>query len=209
MAHDSSGNRYSHYNCKMTKECVHAYWAAVGMVDKNRDCLRSRLTIATRESHRLESDDAVGRYFVVGRERLTPSAGSSSGVVTAGIVTFHHRDPGERRKGGPQAVPKPDREVFARRVSQSIDIVQIAVIQSRMNRLPCGIHIGKVHHPAEFRIQRAAQRKLDAKRMAVQARTGVGVGQRRQTPRALQMIDPKNIHGVLSRKPALPAPGSG
>lgn len=74
------------------------------------------------------------------------------------------------------------------------------MIECSVNRLPGGLDFGKIQHPTQGGIDVAADGELDLKRMAMQARTGMGFGQGGQTTRALQMKDAEEVHAAFSRK---------
>ena len=59
------------------------------------------------------------------------------------------------------------------------------MVERGVDGLPGGLDIGEVEHPAELGIELAAEGEFDLERMAVQARTRMGCGQRGQAPGAL------------------------
>ena len=78
------------------------------------------------------------------------------------------------------------------------------MVERGVDGLPGGLDVGEVEHPAELGIELAAEGEFDLERMAVQARTRMGCGQRGQAPGALQVKNAKDIHAAFSRKlPAL------
>lgn len=115
-------------------------------------------------------------------------------------MRFHHFDTGQIRQRGLELLPQPHRQVFAGGVVQPGNIVQIAMVERGMDRPPGRLDVGEIEHPAERGIDLAADGELDPKRMAVQARAGMGVGQRGQPPRALQVEDAEDVHIAFSRK---------
>ena len=78
------------------------------------------------------------------------------------------------------------------------------MVERGVDRLPGGLDVGEVEHPSQCGVDVAAYGEFDPERMAVQARAGMGVGQRGQAPRALQVEDAEDVHAAFSRKlPAL------
>ena len=68
-----------------------------------------------------------------------------------------------------------------------------------MDRLPGRLDVGEVEHPAERGVDVAADGEFDPERMTVQARAGMGFGQRGQAARALQVKDAEDVHLRHSR----------
>ena len=73
------------------------------------------------------------------------------------------------RQGWLQTFPDPAREVFARRVFQAFDLVQVIVIEPFQDRVESRFDVGEVHHPTGLLADRAFDVDADAKRVAVQA----------------------------------------
>ena len=84
------------------------------------------------------------------------------------IVRFHQLDLRQPRQGWRKLVPEPDREVFAGGVVEAGNVVELAVVECGVYRLPGGLDVGKIAYPAEFGIKLAADREFDPERMAVQ-----------------------------------------
>ena len=74
------------------------------------------------------------------------------------------------------------------------------MVERGVDGLPGGFDVGEVEHPAERRIDVAAEGEFDLERMAVQARTRMGCWQRGQAPGALQVKDAEDVHAAFSRK---------
>ena len=68
-----------------------------------------------------------------------------------------------------QPFPDPSGEIFAGRVLDTRNLVQVMVIELLEPRPKGSLDIGEVLHPAELRVHRAADLNVDTERMAVQA----------------------------------------
>lgn len=100
-----------------------------------------------------------------------------------------------------KALPYPARKVFARRVFQAFDVIEVVVIQKVEKGLEGCFQVGKVHDPTRMRMKRAAHMYLDAERMAVQPgalMAGRYVG---QAMRRLNGKDFVNLHTVTLPPP--------
>ncbi len=53
-------------------------------------------------------------------------------------------------KQGLEAIPYPDRQPFAGRILQTLDVVEVVVIKLVVKRLKSRLHVGKIHDPAGF-----------------------------------------------------------
>src|SRR6266581_4134010 len=87
------------------------------------------------------------------RFSILSNSGSAPGVyaaVAAGLAPhFHAR---ERRKLGLQALPDPHRDVFQARDLETIDFVQVLVVEPRPQRLTTLLHLAQVGDESRFRI---------------------------------------------------------
>ncbi len=80
------------------------------------------------------------------------------------------------------------------------DVVQITVIERGHGSAEGPPHVGKIEHPAERRIEVAADGQFDLERMAVQARTGMRAGSAGRRRAQLQWKKRKMSHAAFSRK---------
>ena len=103
----------------------------------------------------------------------------------------------KQRKHGFEAIPYPDRQPFACRILQTLDVVEVMVIQLIVKRLKSRLHIGKIHDPASFSAQLALKVNLHPERVPVQARALVAWGHVGQAMRRLEGKDFEDIHASL------------
>lgn len=81
-----------------------------------------------------------------------------------------HHDLAQLRQRRLELLPDPDRQALAGGVFQSLDFVEVMVVQAVVDRLESGLDVAEIHDPAGLGAGFAADMQLDAKRMAVQAR---------------------------------------
>src|SRR4030095_12418224 len=116
-------------------------------------------------------------------ERLdsTPPIGTPRG---AGFVD---RNRGELWQQRFDPVPYPNGQVLRRRVLESLDLVQYAMVElAHDNRLDQARDLVEVDQPPELRVDRASHRDLDLKRMPVHAMALVLGRQHRQAMRGFE-----------------------
>src|SRR4051812_48364601 len=110
-----------------------------------------------------------------------PRALLSTAVVHApGGAGFAHNDSAQPRKRGLQAVPNPRRKVLACRVLEALDLIQVVVVQLRVERLEGGLDVTEVHEPTGRRVHVAADVDLDLEAVSVQPSALVPLGHKRQ-----------------------------
>lgn len=93
-----------------------------------------------------------------------------------------------------QIAPYPDREVFAGWIGQSIDLVEVAMIDSVERWCKSCREIRKIHDPARSLPNRARNVYLDTEGVAMEARTLVSSGHRGQPMRGFDVEDLVNFH---------------
>ncbi len=74
-----------------------------------------------------------------------------------------HDDFGEQRKLWFHLAPDPTREIFARRIFQAGNLIQVVMIESIVRRLKRGFDIREIHDPTGVAIDVTAQVQLDPK----------------------------------------------
>lgn len=82
--------------------------------------------------------------------------------------------------------PNPNRDVLARWIIETFNIVKVIVIKSIENRLERRLNIRKVDHPAEFVIDGPRYMQLNAKRMSMQATALMALWNMRQSVRCFK-----------------------
>lgn len=93
-----------------------------------------------------------------------------------------------------QLRPDPARHIFAGRIVQSGDVIEIVVVELVVVRLERSFDLGEILDPAEQRIDRAGNMQLDAKRMPMQARAFVSGRHVRQPVCCLEGKRLKDVH---------------
>lgn len=104
-----------------------------------------------------------------------------------------HDDFREQRQLRPHFIPDPAREIFAGRIFQAGDLVQIVMIELIVGGLERRADIGEIHDPSGVWIDIAAKMQLDAKRVPMQSRAFVPGGHMRQAMRRLDRECAKDI----------------
>ena len=84
-----------------------------------------------------------------------------------------HHDPHEQGQAWLEVLPDPAREDLAGRVFKARDVVEIVVVELVVQRRERGFDVRKVHHPAQFRVKRAAHVHVHCKGVPMQARAFV------------------------------------
>ena len=89
-------------------------------------------------------------------------------INTAGSAGFRDLHGGQKRQGWLQAIPDPHSHVFAGGILQTVNFVEIMVIQLLPERLKRYGDIGVIDHPAKLGIALALDHDLRLKTVAVQ-----------------------------------------
>jgi len=103
----------------------------------------------------------------------------------------------KQRKHGLEAIPHPDRQPLAGRILQTLDVIEVMVIQLVVKRLKSGFYVGKIHDPAGFSAQLTLKVNLHPEGVPMQARTLVARGHVGQAMRRLEGKDLEDIHAAL------------
>src|SRR4051812_23063729 len=93
--------------------------------------------------------------------RLAPAVDAARGAC------LRHVYRNEARKSRHEMPPDPSCQDLARRVLQTLDVVQKAVIELLVQRFPCGVEIGEVTNPPLRLRQLAGDGDCDPERVAV------------------------------------------
>ena len=108
-------------------------------------------------------------------------------INTAGGAGFRDLHSGQKRQTWLQSIPDPHSHVFAGGILQTVNFVEIMMIQLLPKRLErCG-DIGVIDHPAKFGIALALDHNLCLKTVAVQSAALVILRQVRQVMRCLEL----------------------
>ena len=108
-------------------------------------------------------------------------------INTAGGAGFRDLHGGQKRQGWLQAIPDPHSHVFAGGILQTVNFVEIMVIQLLPKRLErCG-DIGVIDHPAKFGIALALDHDLRLKTVPVQPAAFVILREVWQVMRCLEL----------------------
>ena len=91
-------------------------------------------------------------------------------------------------------LPNPNREVLARRIVESVNLVEIVMIESVEEWLKGTLHICEVDHPTGLRSDRASHVDLDPERMSVEPAALVPRWDVRQPMRRLNREFFEDIH---------------
>ncbi len=105
-----------------------------------------------------------------------------------------HHDLAQLRQRRLELLPDPDRQALAGGVFQSLDFVEVMVVQAVVDRLESGLDVAEIHDPAGLGAGFAADMQLDAKRMAVQARAFMPRGHVGKPVRGFEGKDFEDIH---------------
>ena len=108
-------------------------------------------------------------------------------INTAGGAGFRDLHSGQKRQAWLQAIPDPHSHVFAGGILQTVNFVEIMVIQLLPERLKRYGDIGVIDHPAKFGIALALDHNLCLKTVAVQSAALVILRQVRQVMRCLEL----------------------
>jgi len=94
--------------------------------------------------------------------------------------------------------PDPARQNLAGRVFETLDLVQVVVVEPKPNRLAGFPDVGKVDDPAELGIRLAFDIDPNAERMAVEAFALVPLGYVRKQVRSLEAELSPDLHANRS-----------
>ena len=117
------------------------------------------------EGNTMSGTDQCGRP--PGRGHNPPRSVILSEVDAATCAGLAHCYLAEMRQHWPKSLPYPAGEVLARRIGQTLDLVQIAVVQLSMNRLKGRGNVSKVHDPAGFGLEGTSDVDLYFERVPV------------------------------------------
>lgn len=73
----------------------------------------------------------------------------------------------QRRQDRFEFAPDPPRQIFAGRIFQARNVVEITMIELLEQRRERRLHVGKVHHPTRFGARLTFYMDFDAKRVSV------------------------------------------
>lgn len=76
----------------------------------------------------------------------------------------------QQRQSRFEMVPDPAREDLAGRIVESWNVVEVVMVELFGQRRERAFDLGKVHDPAQIRVERTTHADLDAERVAVQTR---------------------------------------
>ena len=96
-----------------------------------------------------------------------PARAAVDATAGAGLT---HDDPGKPGQHLFKSLPDPAREVLAGGVLESVDLVEVVVVEFGVQRLERGLDVGEVDDPTPSRIDLAADVNLDPEAMTVQSR---------------------------------------
>lgn len=105
-------------------------------------------------------------------------------------------DLAQQRQGRLESSPYPLGQVFAGRILESGNIIQIAMIQLLEDRGERRLDIRKIHHPASVGIRLAGDVDFHAEGMPMQACTFVPGGNIGQAVRRFDLKTLENVHAV-------------
>ena len=100
----------------------------------------------------------------------------------------------EQRQAWLHLVPDPASEIFARRIFETGNLVEIVMVEPIVRRLKRGLYIGEVHDPTARRIDLAAHLQLDAKGMPMQTCTFMAHRYIRQAMRGFDRESTEDMH---------------
>ena len=96
-------------------------------------------------------------------------SGRRAGITAARVTGLANHDPAQAGKIADQPVPDPARQVFAGRVFQTRDIVEIVVVELIEQGLKRRFQFGEIHDPTAVATGIAGHMHFDPERMPVQA----------------------------------------
>src|SRR5690606_6632554 len=85
-------------------------------------------------------------------------------------------------------------------VLQPGDVVEVVVVELRVDRLEGRLDVGEIHDPAAVVARFAADAQLDAERVPVQARALVALGHVGEAVRGFDGEDLEDVHGANSTR---------
>ena len=101
---------------------------------------------------------------------------SLTSVDAAGGAGLADDDLRQLWNGRLEFVPDPAGDVLARRVLETLDLVQIVVVEAAKKRLEVGLQVGEVHEPAALGLDRPGDVQRDLERVPVESAALVPVG---------------------------------
>lgn len=106
-----------------------------------------------------------------------------------------NHDTTEQRHARLERLPDPGGEILAGRIFQPRHFIEVAMIQCLEDRRERLLDLGKVHHPAQLRIDRSRYVDFDTKRVSMQARTLMSGWDLGQAVRRFDLENLEQIHG--------------
>ena len=113
--------------------------------------------------------------------------GNLSPINTPRRASLRYNHLRQQRQLRLQLLPDPHRHIFARRIFQPRNLIEVAMIQFLPDRLEHIRNIRVIHHPPEFWIAFARHRNLHLETMPVQPSALVRFRQSRQQMRRLKL----------------------
>lgn len=117
-------------------------------------------------------------------------------VDATGGAGFAHHDLGEQWQRGLEPLPDPACQVFAGGIFQTLDLIQIMMIELLVERLEGAGQIGEVQNPAGLLLHRPGNMNLDAKRVPMQAPALVSLRDIGQMMRGFESEYLEYFHGM-------------
>lgn len=90
-------------------------------------------------------------------------------VLAARVAGLEYRDANQGRKAFLQTIPDPLREDLTRGVCEPFHVVQIAVIERVVERLPGVVNDAEIDEPPGLWVDRTSDRQLDLERMTMKS----------------------------------------
>ena len=115
-------------------------------------------------------------------------------IRTTGCARLVDGDARQQRQARFECDPHPAGNVLARRILETLDIVEVAMIELIEQRCKSRTDIGEIGDPAGIVTHWSGQVHLDPERVSVQASTLVVGGNARQAVRGLDAKHLENIH---------------
>src|ERR1035438_2301203 len=133
-------------------------------------------------------------FMRLARERRRPSAPF---VLAARLARLEDGHPNERRQGRLDALPHPRREELAGRVLEARQLIQVVVVEERVERRPRVVEELVVYEPAGARVDRARHGELDPKAVPMESRALVPRGHLREPMGRLEaeLVHEPDVHG--------------
>ena len=121
-------------------------------------------------------------------------------IDAPGRAGFSHDDLRERREEWGEPLPDPAGEMFTGGIGETVDVVEVTVIQLVVNWLERGLDVGKIHNPAGRWIEWPRDVDLDPERVTMQSATFVTVRNIRKEMRGFKRELFKNFHVRLANE---------